>query len=140
MSEGSGIGVQGSDSPPLPFQFVDDPAAFRDDAALVVRIPAGIRSKQKLLGILADRLRFPGYFGWNWDALEECLNDLSWLGDGQRVAIVHEDLPFGAGGEHRQTYLQVLASAAARNEELAIIFATRDRVAVLAALHTNPTR
>jgi hypothetical protein len=134
MSEGSGFGVQGSDSPALPFQLVDDPAAFRDEAALVVRIPAGIRSKQKLLGFLADRLRFPGYFGWNWDALEECLNDLSWLGGEQRVAIVHEGLPFGAGGEHRRTYLQILAGAAARNEALAIVLAARDRAAVLAAL------
>ncbi len=134
MSEGSGFGVQGSDSPALPFRFVEEPAAFRGDAALVVRIPAGVRSKQKLLKILADRLRFPGYFGWNWDALEECLNDLSWLGEGQRVAIVHEDLPFGAGGEHRRTYLQILASAAARNEQLAIVFAMRDRADVLAAL------
>jgi hypothetical protein len=105
-----------------------------------VRIPAGVRSKQKLLGILAERLRFSGYFGWNWDALEECLNDLCWLDEGQRVAIVHEDLPFGAGGEHRRTYLQILASVAARNKQLAIFFATRDRAPVLAALHTNPTR
>ena len=28
----------------------------------------------------------------NWDALEECLRDLSWL-ESRRVIIVHEDLP-----------------------------------------------
>jgi hypothetical protein len=121
-------------SSPLPFRYVDEPAAFQDGTSLVVRVPAGVRSKQKLLGILVDRLRFPGYFGRNWDALEECLGDLSWLPDGQRVAIVHEGLPFGAGGEHRRTYLQILASAAARNEQLAIVVATRERDSVLAAL------
>jgi hypothetical protein len=119
---------------------VDDPAAFQGAAALVVRIPAGMRSKQKLLGILAERLRFPGYFGWNWDALEECLRDLSWLPEGQRVAIVHEGLPFGAGGEHRRTYLQVLASAVAVNDRMQVVFTARDRAEVVAALHTNPTR
>jgi hypothetical protein len=131
---------QQTGSPALPFQFVDDPAAFCDDDAFIVRVRAGVRSKQKLLGILAERLRFPGYFGWNWDALEECLSDLSWLGEGQRVAIVHEGLPFGAGGEHRRTYLQILASAAARNKQFEIVFATRDRADVDAALDTNPTR
>jgi hypothetical protein len=92
-------------------RLVPSPAEFRDDGALVVRIPAGIRSKQKLLAILAQKLRFPGYFGGNWDALEECLADLSWLPAGQRVAIVHQDLPFGAGGENRDLYLSVLAAA-----------------------------
>jgi len=80
---------------------------------LVVRIPRGIRSKEKLLAILADKLRFPRYFGYNWDALEECLRDLSWLPQGQPVTIVHDDLPFGAGGESRGTYLDIVAKAAA---------------------------
>ena len=24
-------------------------------------------------------LRFPDYFGWNWDAFDECMTDLDWL-------------------------------------------------------------
>jgi hypothetical protein len=84
----------------------------RDESAIVVRIPAGIRSKQKLLSVLADKLQFPGYFGWNWDALEELLQDLSWLPEGRPVLMVHEDLPFGARGEHRGTYLSILAGLA----------------------------
>ena len=79
--------------------------------ALVVHVPRGVRSKQKLLAILARRLRFPCYFGRNWDALEECLCDLSWLPADQPVVIKHADLPFGAGGDHRGTYLAILASA-----------------------------
>jgi hypothetical protein len=80
---------------------------------LVVRIPRGIRSKQKLLAILADKLHFPRYFGHNWDALEECLRDLSWLPPDQLVVIRHDDLPFGSGGENRASYLDVLREAAA---------------------------
>ena len=108
----SGNGSRKSPPPALPFLFVDRPDEFHDDAALVVRVPAGVRSKQKLLAILADKLHFPGYFGWNWDALEECLGDLSWLPEGQGVVIVHDDLPFGPGGENRGIYQSVLASVA----------------------------
>lgn len=117
-------------TPPLsasPFLLLDDPAAFRDPAALVVRIPHGIRSKQKLLGIYAERLHLPGYFGWNWDALEECLRDLSWLPEEQAVAIVHTDLPFGQGGTNRAAYLGLLADAvhhwrASGRDRLRVVF------------------
>lgn len=75
----------------------------------IVRVPRGLRSKEKLLGVYAERLEFPDYFGWNWDALEECLRDLSWLPPEQSVAVVHEDLPFSEG-PNRQTYLDILRS------------------------------
>lgn len=38
-----------------------------------------IKSKDELLRQLSQVMKFPDYFGSNWDALEECLNDLSWL-------------------------------------------------------------
>ena len=124
-SRESGSGSPVATPPPLPFLFVDSPADFHDDAALVVRVPAGVRSKQKLLAILADKLHFPGYFGWNWDALEECLGDLSWLPQGQPVVIVHDDLPFGSGGDNRAVYQGILASVAqggAGGHPLRIVF------------------
>ena len=40
---------------------------------------ADIPSKDALLGHFAQELGFPDYFGYNWDALEECLRDLQWL-------------------------------------------------------------
>ena len=98
---------------PGPFVFSDDPAAYRAQGAFVVRIPAKARGKEKLLGVLAAKLRFPGYFGHNWDALEECLQDLSWLADQQRVVIVHEALPFSAAGESLSIYQGILADAVA---------------------------
>jgi hypothetical protein len=119
------------------FTFVDDPAAFRDAAALVVRIPTKARGKEKVLGILSERLRFPRYFGQNWDALEECLGDLSWLGETMRVTIVHEGLPFSPAGDQLATYLAVLRdSATARNSaetgpKLEIVFAEKQRATVL---------
>ena len=105
--QGSGAGGQKPG-----FVFVESPDDFKDDEALIVRVPRGVRSKEKLLRILAGKLRLPGYFGGNWDALEDALRDLTWLPAGQRVVIMHADLPFGAGGENRGIYLAILQSVA----------------------------
>lgn len=40
---------------------------------------AGRVDKRALLGALAAALEFPDWFGHNWDALEDCLTDLSWI-------------------------------------------------------------
>jgi hypothetical protein len=36
----------------------------------------------------ATALDFPDWFGGNWDALEDCLGDLSWRKDGARVLVL----------------------------------------------------
>lgn len=36
-------------------------------------------TKREMLGEWAAALQFPWYFGGNWDAFEECINDLSWM-------------------------------------------------------------
>jgi RNAse (barnase) inhibitor barstar len=35
-------------------------------------------AKEELLRSIAQALDFPDWFGHNWDALEDCLSDLSW--------------------------------------------------------------
>lgn len=39
----------------------------------------GIEDKEGVLDALAGALAFPSWFGRSWDALEDCLSDLSWL-------------------------------------------------------------
>ncbi len=53
-----------------------------------------ILGKASFLAACATTLRFPAYFGANWDALEECLTDLSWL-EGRGVVLVFRQIaPF----------------------------------------------
>jgi hypothetical protein len=43
---------------------------------------------------LAEQLEFPTYFGFNLDSLDECLNDLSWLGDKKIVIYISDSANF----------------------------------------------
>ena len=50
-------------------------AAGHSIAKLDLKKAAG---KSGLLRLIARELKFPKYFGQNWDALHDCLTDLSW--------------------------------------------------------------
>ncbi len=53
---------------------------FVSKGHLIFSLDGGeIASKAELLRNLAWVMKFPDYFGNNWDALEECLCDLDWL-------------------------------------------------------------
>jgi len=47
--------------------------------------------KHSLLAAVGRALDFPDYYGQNWDALEECLNDLSWRDSSVSLVIHHAD-------------------------------------------------
>lgn len=40
--------------------------------------PIPVTSKRELLASLAKECKFPAYFGYNWDALTDCLGSSSW--------------------------------------------------------------
>lgn len=69
-----------------------------DDAARGTRLDLarvdlrGAQDKDVLLERLAVALGFPDWFGGNWDALEDCLQDLSWrAGDGHVFVLEGQD-------------------------------------------------
>ena len=80
------------------------------EAAFQARVPAGITTKAGLMNVLFEALRLPDYFGSNWDSLEECIRDLSWLPDGD-VVLVHEDVPLENDRRSLATYLSILRDA-----------------------------
>jgi len=65
-------------------------------AYLAVLSGAGIAGQEELLDRLAAALRFPPYFGRNWDALDEMLRDLDWLPGAGCVVLVEGAAPLWA--------------------------------------------
>jgi len=67
-------------------------------------------AKEHLFKAFASALEFPAWFGQNWDALEDCLGDLSWrAAEGHVLMVLHHDrLPRDDLG----VLLDVLASSA----------------------------
>lgn len=103
--------------------------------AIVARIPRRVRTKPGLLAHLGASLRFPDYFGHNWDALEECLGDLSWWPDDRKLVVVHEALPLRRGSQEQVVYLQILQATLAYWEpknptRLTMVFPTHEQATI----------
>lgn len=71
------------------------------DAAPVVEAARGARldlaridAGSTVFEAIAKALDFPDWFGGNWDALEDCLGDLSWRAGGGHV-LVFDRFPRG---------------------------------------------
>jgi hypothetical protein len=89
------------------FKYSDSWELMRGDDDFVLKVPVGIRSKAELLEAFASAGHFPDYFGWNWDALQDCLRDLSWICS-RRVVVMHRDLPLLDDPAECRIYLEIL--------------------------------
>ncbi len=88
-----------------PFHFGDVVFSVDSDD-LVAELPEDIADVDQLLEAYANLLEFPGYFGFNWNAMDECLRDLEWI-ENRRVVVVHKALP-RIGRLQLKIYLDVL--------------------------------
>ena len=85
--------------------------AARAGNPLVSRVSlAGVRDKGELLARISRALRFPDWFGGNWDALEDCLTDLSWLNAEGHVLLIEDAA--GLGADDFGVFKDVLSSSA----------------------------
>lgn len=117
-----------SEAPVLCFQeapyVADDDEGRCFHAVLDGRV---VLDKSALLRALAEALRFPAYFGANWDALLDCLGDLSWLPSPCcDVVIEHAEVTWGRAPRELGTLSEIAQVAAKRlqasGRSLRIIF------------------
>ena len=81
---------------------------------LVLKIIKGRHCKTpaSLFAEFARALKFPDYFGHNWDALEECLTDLEWLpAKGYILLITDAAHVLSNDEEEYETFLEILRDA-----------------------------
>ncbi|WP_416961978.1 barstar family protein [Streptomyces sp. Agncl-13] len=100
------------DDPLLEGQLV----ALEDQGGLVFHLSAEeLATPEGVFAAFARTLEFPGYFGRNWDAMVDCLDDLhgSWHG-GRGVAVVIGDADLLLDAGHLRLFVSVLCQAAAR--------------------------
>ena len=60
----------------------------------------GVHDKQGLLDAVASAFEFPEWFGGNWDALEDCLTDLSWKKAPGYVLLLEHGAEFARRSPH----------------------------------------
>jgi len=91
---------------------LDDVARGLGFAAAAIDL-AGCRDKDEAFERFAAALRFPDWFGRNWDALADCLDDLSWLpADGYLLLLDHAAAWREAEAGQFATALEILDDAA----------------------------
>ena len=111
-----------------PFHFSPPSRTHSDERAIV--LPADLASKTELFAFLRQAIPLPEYFGNNWDALEECLGDLGWLGN-EKIALIHQDIPLKNKPADQKTYLQILMEAAGKSNRLSVVFPEQDRAFIV---------
>ena len=56
-----------------------------------------------------EAFQFPDYFGWNWDALSDCLRDLSWMPAERYIVIIdHAEETLAREANDRRTFFSIL--------------------------------
>jgi RNAse (barnase) inhibitor barstar len=90
------------------FKFELDPTRF------TFFVPTQIQTEDDLFNAFYEGMNFPGYFGFNYNALIDCLSSLDWC-EAAHVRIVHFNVP--ALGAALGTYVSSLQDVVNRVNE-----------------------
>lgn len=71
------------------------------------------RGKRALFTAFSREFAFPATFGGNWDALADCLQDLSWRTEPGRIVLIRGAALFAAASpDDHETLCEILEAAA----------------------------
>jgi len=89
-------------------------AAAHEQRFTTAAMELGSADKATVLDAFASALRFPDWFGANWDGLADCLSDLSWLEAPGYLLVLRPapDIAARLGDEDFATLVDVLRDAA----------------------------
>ena len=94
--------------------------------------------KAQLLKNIASALNFPDWFGHKWDALEDCLTDLSWRDAPGHVLLIESPRP----GDDLGVLVDILRSSAefwaGRGKPFFAVFVDPERALPLPDLFRQP--
>lgn len=88
--------------------FFDDDFIVNENNVCIIELNE-VSDLTALLNELYLKLKFPNYFGFNWNALSDCLRDLDWIEE-KEIIIIHRKLPLLQENDLK-VYLNVLFDA-----------------------------
>jgi hypothetical protein len=122
--------------------YLDDLAFNLQGLCFIGVLPKNLTTTKSLLEAIAQEMRFPDYFGKNWNALIDCLSCVDEVVPADVFALVHQDLPLADDLEELQIYIEVLRDCCRRmdyysDKQLLIVFplASLDLIRHLMAKH-----
>lgn len=100
-------------------EFREVVGSLRELGHVVVELDCSkMLTPEQLFNAFAEAAGFPGYFGKNWPAFDECLADLEWLpGSGYVFVLRNSDRLLEQGSSERATFWRIIAKVAAEWSE-----------------------
>jgi hypothetical protein len=82
----------------------------------VVRLDGqGMPDEMSVFQQFCESLKFPEYFGWNWNAFYDCLRDLQWLSSDRHIVIIESaESVLSEDGVAREEFFRALWRAGQR--------------------------
>ncbi len=120
------------------FKFIEDINLYQPDNSFVVLISKDVNSENGLFKELSRKLNFPDYFGFNWNAVYDCLRDFHWIKE-KGIVLIHAEIPHIEEGKLK-IYCEILNDAVQdwqRDDEhyLEVIFPKSSEYALVSMLN-----